>query len=220
MYILERLVCNEQTNDVCPQVEHMGDDYAWDAPDSVSQMRPAQPLAVAPNLRSFHLDPETNVTDLVSQGFTYVPGLLASEAFRAALEGRTVQAHETWPATVVHHGESFPYGWLHVTEELDARIDFGRSEFTVRYADGRVEDAAFADAGELDRRRRELTSSPAGSLHPRRVVFVGGTPSYDLFTLLLAGRVFYVSDLLAEELVRRNLTGFELLPTESVFMFE
>lgn len=218
MYILERLVCNEQTNEICPQVESMGSGYRWDDPDSVTQMRSGRPLAVAPHL-SFHLDPETNVTDLVSQGYTYAAGLLASEGFLAALEGRAVQAHERWPATVVHDGEALPYRWLHVTEELEPRIDFGRSEFRVRHADGRTEDVAFADAAELDRERRTLTSSPAGSLEVRRVVFIPGTPPLDLFTLLLAGRVFYVSDALAAELKRRKLTGFELRPVDSVFTF-
>jgi hypothetical protein len=218
MYILDRTGGGEQTNDVYPQVEHMGDDYPWDDPDSVTKMVSGRPLAVRPNLRAFHLDPETNVTDLVSQGFTHAAGLLASEAFCAALDGRAVQAHERYPAEVVHGGETLPYRWLHMVEELEPRIDYARSEFTARHGDGRIEDVVFADADAFARKRRELASGP-GSVGVRRLAFLPGTPPLDLFTILLGGRVFFVSDALAKELKRRQLTGFGLLPTDAEFTF-
>ncbi|HEX6912067.1 MAG TPA: hypothetical protein VF142_16820 [Longimicrobium sp.] len=219
MYILNVDVDDAQTNGVCPQVMDMGSGYPWDAPESVTRMRSGRPLDVSPNLRSFHLYPETNATDLVSQGYIFAAGLLASPAFCAALEGRRVQAHERYPAQVVHGGEVLPYWWLHMTEELEERIDFVRSTFTLRPGDGRSEEAVFADVDEFTRTRRALRNAGPGSVLARRVAFAPGTPPLDLFYLLVDGGTLFVSDALADELTRRGLTGFELLPTDAEFTF-
>ncbi|HEX8242243.1 MAG TPA: hypothetical protein VF541_02060 [Longimicrobium sp.] len=219
MYLLETYVEDAGTNGVHPQVADMGDDYRWDDPDSVTRMRSGRPLAVTPNL-SFHLDPETNATDVVTQGYTHATGLLVSEAFCAALEGRAVQAHERYAAQVVDDGEVLSYRWLHVVEQLEGRIDYRRSEFTVRNGDGPGREVTFADADDLRRQCRELVNSFKGALEARRVSFLPGTPRYDFFTLLLTSQLFFVSDSLAAEMTRRKLTGFHLVPAETVFGFE
>jgi hypothetical protein len=220
MWILNTTISNEQNNDVIPQVEHMGPGYKWDAPDSISQIDSNAPLGFAPNLRSFHLDPVTNLTDVLSQSFIYTAGLLVSHRFYRALEDLTVQPHEPYPAEVVHRGETDRFVWMHMTEPIESRIDFAGSRFLISPLDRKAEPIVFTDADEMSRTARELVNT-IGPLRllPERVVFLKGTPRYDLFTLLLTERRYFASDLLGDRLRSEGLTGFELDPAPGLITF-
>jgi hypothetical protein len=219
MHVLDPFPCNEDTNFVCPQVQHLGPGYPRDAADSMTRIVENRPLAVPPNLRSFHLKPETRLTDLVSQGYVYTIGLLASPAFVEALEGFEVQAHESYAAEVVHGGRGYPYWYLHVVEEMEPRIDFARSRFVVRRGPGQGEPVRCAGVDDLHRLCREVTEQGDGRLTVERVEFAPGTRHLDLFCLRLTSLVYFVSDALAADLVRRALTGFTLEPAGAVVTF-
>lgn len=220
MWILNTAICNEQNNEVVPQVEHMGPGYAWDAADSVTRIIDNRPLTIPPSMHAFHLDAATTPTDVVSQGYIYATGLLVSEAFYDVLRGFTVQPHETALAEVVYHGESFNYVWVHMTELVEDRIDFATSDFAVRTAEGREQGVSLSSHDELRDKCRELVNTIGPSrLVPRRLI-VRHAPRYDLFAILLTELVFFTSDLLAAELARNQFTGFELQPTSAVVSFE
>jgi hypothetical protein len=220
MWILNTNICSEQNNDVVPQVAHMGPGYQWDAPDSISRIDSNAPLGFAPNLRSFHLDPDTYLTDVVSHSFVYTAGLLVSHRFYGALDGLVVQPHESYPAEVVHRGETYRFVWMHVTELIESRIDFAESRFLISPFGRQAEPIVFADADELSRKARELvnTIGPV-RLVPERLVFLQGTPRYDLFALLLTEWRFFASDLLADRLRTEGLTGFGLDPAPCPITF-
>jgi len=209
----------EQRGELSLQVCHMGDGYDWDAPDSLVRIVSNRPLTITPNLHSFHLDPQTNATDLISQGYIYAMGLLASDLFVRALQGRTIQPHEYYPATVVHHGRTLRYRWLHVTEELEPRIDHSRSSFVVTDAGGRQHTKSLVDGAELRGLCLDLVERAAGTVAAGHVTFAAGTPPYDLFCLRLTSLTWFVSDILAEEIQEHRLTGFKLRPTDATFRF-
>ena len=218
MYILKTAISNEQNNEICPQVEHMGVNYRWDDPDSVTHIIANAPLALTPNMRAFHLDPATKLTDIVSQGYIYTMGLLASEAFVAALGGLTVQAHESYEAQVAYRGVAYRYFWLHMIEALEGRLDFARSRFMVRKPGGAREQVTIGDADALRQLCLDLVNTiNGGELEPKALAFLAGTSQYDLFGLRLSNHIYVASDECATRLLTRRLTGFELAPIEVTF---
>lgn len=213
MLILDPLVAGAQTNDVVPQVHDMGPGYRWDDADSVSHIVSNVPLVTVPNLRSFHLATETNLTDVVSQGYISAMGLLASQRFYDTLQGFVVQAHERYAAEVVYREASHSYSWLHMIGECVERIDYTKSEFLIRTHTQRDEPVRFARADELRARCRDLVDSLSGKLFARCLTFLPGTPRYDFFSLRLTSAVLFVSERLGAECRHRSLTGFDLLPS-------
>jgi hypothetical protein len=206
--ILQIQTGGAEINDIYPQVAHMGEDYRWHDPDSVTNIEVNQPLAIAPNLHSFHLDEATNLTDLVSQSYTYTQGLLLSATFYHVLAGYCLQDHETYAAEVVLHGRSYPYRYVHMIEDVEVRIDYLRSEFSIRRPDGGIEDIEIPSQSALIQKRVELSDSPRYVLRANKIVFCPETPHYDLFCLTLTGHVFCVSERLARNLRDARLTGF------------
>jgi hypothetical protein len=218
MHIFKTAISNEQNNEISPQVEHMGVDYRWDDPDSVTHIIANAPLTVTPNMGLFHLDPGTNLTDIVSQGYIYTMGLLASEAFVAVLRGLVVQAHERYEAKVAYRGVTYRYRWLHMIEALEGRIDYGGSQFIVRKPGGAREPVTISDPNALRQLCLDLVNTVnGGELQPERLVFLPGTPHYDLFGLRLSNHVYFVSDELAARLIKQGLTGFELARIDVAF---
>lgn len=217
MWILDTVILNDQNNEVPLQVEHMGEHYRWDDPDSVTRMVNG-PLTVRPNLSAFHLDPATRRTDLVRQGYVYAMGLLASQAFRRALDGMRVQPHQAYPADVVFQAERFQYWWLHITAMLEGQIDYSASVFDVRRPGGGLSVAHLEDEPAVRRLCLDLVNTiEGGELRPRSIRFAPAAPALDLFALRLSHNVWFVSDRLAERLRQRRLTGFELRPADVVF---
>lgn len=217
MFILKTAILNDQNNHVPLQVAHMGANYRWDDANSVTQMVTG-PLAIAPNMTAFHLDPLTRPTDLIRQGYIHALGLLTSAAFHNALGGMRVQPHEWYPADVVYHDEWLHYWWLHVTQGFEERVDYARSLFEVRKPGGASERIAIGDHTALRRVCLELVDTiDGGELLPRAIRFEAGTPSFDLIVLRLTNQVWFVSDRLAAGLRERRLTGFELVPGDFGF---
>lgn len=216
MWSLNTNICNAQNNEVVPQVEHMGPGYDWDAPESVTQIRVNVPLRFRPAMRAFHLNPATQLTDVISQGYIYTLGLLVSERMYATLTRFDVQAHETHAAEVVHLGRAHPYLWVHMTERVEDRLDYSRSEFVVRTLDGRERPQPIGNAEELRARCIELvnTIEPL-TLAARRITFAVD-PVHDMFGLVLTQRLFFVSDRVADALRAGRFTGFELVPSEII----
>lgn len=218
MYVLNTSICNAQNNEVPLQVEHMGDNYRWDDPDSVMRIVEHRPLTTKPNMQSFHLDPLTNLTDVISQGYIVTMGLLVSQTFYDAVGVGVVQAHERYAADVVYRGQTFKYSWLHFIEELQDRIDYSRSEFVVRKPGGAQEPVSVTTAAHLRETRLRLVNTiNGGELVGRRIAFLPGTPHFDLCCVHLSRYVFFVSDRVAERLSERRLTGFELVPANVTF---
>jgi hypothetical protein len=220
MFVLDTDVVNPDNNEVIPQAEHLGLDYDWEAPDSVRHLTENVPLARPPNLGTFHLDPETELTDVVTQRFVIAKGLLVSERFCGVLDGFLVQRHERYATEVVLRGEARPYSWLHFTEELEDRIDYATSEFLVTpLHQGPPSAVQIGSRAELAETARRLVNTIAGGLKPRKVAFLPGTPAYDLLCLQWTTRTFYVSAPLAERLSGAGLTGFEVAPADAEFVF-
>lgn len=218
-HLLKTDVATADTNEVVPQVQHMGLGYDWDAPDSVTRISPSRPLEVAPRLDSFHLDPATRFTDAVSQSYAPAPGLLLSERLRRLLDEFDLQGHEWWPAEVTLGGETRPYWWLQPTEELEERVDYASSRFAIEHPDGSVEEVGPRTRVELDAIARSLVDSLAGTLKPRRVTFLPGTPAYDLLCLRVMNWSFYGSPRLAELLTSERVTGIEIVPAGAELVF-
>ena len=220
MLSLDPDVASPDNNEVFPQAEHMGLEYDWDAPDSVSRLASFVPMERAPNLRAFHLDPETELTDIVTQRVTMAKGLLVSQRFWRALNGSRVQPHQRYPAEVVLRDDRRPYLWIHWTEDLTNRIDFSHSEFVIEPPGGGASARAEVESKEeLARIVTHLVDTLTGDLVPRKVSFSPGTPSYDFLFLQLQARRLYVSEALAERLSASRLTGFRLGPVAAELVF-
>jgi hypothetical protein len=213
-------VVNDADNYVWPQVENMGEDYRWDDPGSVTALTANRPLNVVPNLRSFHLHDATAITDLISQAYITATGLLASTDFCATISGHVIQAHQAFAAEVVFRGRSFAYTWLHLTEQIDERIDYANSTFITRRFDRTEELTAISDRAAWRRKTAELVNTMTGSLLARTIAFLPGTPRFELFALDLPEASFFVSAGLGDELRSSGLTGFEILPANTEVLFE
>src|ERR1019366_9418490 len=107
MWLLKTLLCNEQTNEVFPQAVSMGPDYNWDSDTSVNAIQSNRTLDFHPNLRAFHLDPETLLTDIVSQGYIYTRGLLVSRHFKEVVDKYLLEPHADYEAEVVYRDTAY-----------------------------------------------------------------------------------------------------------------
>lgn len=221
MYRLLKIgIPNSDNNQIVPQVENMGAGYDWDAPDSITRLPGNVPLSLSPNFCAFHLDPDTKLTDIVSEAYISTRGILASQKMCGVLDDFIVQRHERYPADVVFHGKTYRYYWLHMTEELDDRIDFAKSDFYIEtILDGAIENVTLADRKALDDLNRRLVDEGLGSLKTRRINFISGTPVYDLFCLQFIARTYFVSEPLTGRLSATRQTGFEFRPTETEVVF-
>jgi len=215
-YVLKIGIPNSDNNQIVPQVENMGPGYDWGASESITRLSGNAPLARSPNLHAFHLDPDTRLTDIVSQGYIYTRGILASAKFCRTLDDLIVQRHERYPADVVFHGKTYQYYWLHMTEEVEDRIDYVNSDFYIEpLLDGAIENVTLADREALDDLSRRLIDTGTGRLIARKISFIPGTPAYDLLCVQLTARTFFASELLAARLSNAKQTGFELRPTDT-----
>lgn len=208
--VLNTTVCNLATNYVCPQVQHMGRDYPWEEPTSITAIVTNRPLLVPPNMRAFHLDPATNLTDVISQSYISAMGLLGSDRLVALLARYVLQAYEVYAAEVINHGCSYKYNWIHMIEDVEDLLEFGKCEFVVVRPDGRMEVSIISGPDLLRAKRIELAGSMEGHLRGKRLVFKAGSRRLDLFCLRLTGFVFYLSERLANDLVQHQLNGFEI----------
>jgi hypothetical protein len=177
-------------------------------------------LEQAPNFHSFHLDPDTVLTDIISQTYVAARGLLISPAVTAVIARHSIQRHEHYPAEVVWHGAAFEYYWLHMTEEAEDLIDYSNSDFRqVSIGVGSPVVLSLTNREELRATARHLINTLTGRLQPRRLVFLRGVPELDLFCLDLPHRTFFVSSRLRDALTDARLTGFELVPSDVELTF-
>jgi hypothetical protein len=208
MQVLNIAIADESNGNVHPQVEHMGDGYDWNAPDSVTQIGSVAAAGIAPRLRSFHLDPATRWTDIVTQGYIPTSGLLVSERLHHLLAGFRRQGSLQWPAEVVLHGEVRTYYWLDMNEAIDARVDWQSSRFELR-AGGMPQTRTFESGAQMAAAARKLVDDLSGELRPLDIVLSGADP-LDLFVLHLTRRTYLVSERLAAKLRETAMTGFRL----------
>ena len=115
--------------------------------------------------------------------------------------------------------ETRPYWWLHLTEELEAQVDYAASSFHIETPAEPGVDAPVSSRDELDGIAHRLVDSLSGMLTPRRVTFAPGTPAYDFFCLQVTARSFYASERLADRLSSADVTGIELAPSDVEFLF-
>jgi hypothetical protein len=203
-------------SDVYPMVVHMGEGYDWDAADSVAALDAGSQPPESPNLEAFHLDPEVDFTDVVSQGYVYASGLLVSDALRRLLDAHAVQAFVGFPAGVVSGDVRRDYWWLHFVDDSERRIDYRRSRF--RVSGGSAHDDPRLPIGsseELAEAARRLSSRLGAAIVAERLVFLPGTRPLDLFCVALTPRRLFVSELLAAELMASGMTGFQLRAAET-----
>lgn len=219
MHILNTVICNSQNNEVYPQVISMGLDYNWDGEDSITKITTNTPLTFEPNFNAFHLDPETQITDIVSQSYIYTRGLLLSEAMMKAIEEHLLQPYSAYAAKVVYDQATLDYRWLHITEEIETHINFSESKFSVIGGQSEPMPVQVNDYENLRAQCRRLVDTSGGELLARTLSFSRGTPAYDLFFVQLTKRHIFISDWLANTLMRSSFTGFEVLPSEVSFGF-
>jgi hypothetical protein len=219
MYILKTNICNDQNNEIAPQVLDMGAGYNYNARDSVSSVRLNTPLDYTPNFKSFYLDPLTKVTDIIRQGYIFTIGLLVSERFYEAIKNYSLQPHKAYPAEVIYHEKCLHYYWIHITRMLEPLIDFGKSEFIQRYDNGHVVPRSFSNLEGFEQKRKEIIESISGEMIGTRVFFVQKIPAYDLFFIRFTSRTIFISIELKDCLLQNKFTGFDILPSETIFNF-
>jgi hypothetical protein len=212
MFLLETAIADAANGFIYPQVEHMGDGYDWEAADSVTQWGSSgnADVPAAPNLKTFHLDPATHFTDVVTQGYLRTPGLLLSARMAQLLTRQTLPAHRSWPAEVCKQAERRDYRWLEFSEPVAPMIDWQHSEFQVKRDGGGREARRFASEAQLARFAMELVDTLAGTLLPGQIVFHADSKTWDLFMLKLSTWTVLVSDGLAQKLRSDQMTGFRL----------
>jgi Immunity protein family (Imm11) len=219
MYILKTNICNDQNNEIVPQVLNMGPGYDYYARDSVNSVHLNTPLDYTPNFKSFYLDPLTKVTDIISQGYIFTAGLLVSERFYESIKNYALQPHKAYPVEVIYHEKCLDYYWIHITRLLEPLIDFGRSEFIERYDTGHVIPRSFSNLEEFDQKCKEIIESISGEVIGKRVVFVQKIPAYDLFFINFTSREIFISGEFKDCLLQNKFTGFDILPSENIFSF-
>ena len=165
----------------------------------------------------FQLDPESAPTDLVTQTVLSTPGLLMSDRlFRLVSEFRV--DGEARPVTIEHLGDTYPYVWYAVTDNLERRVAFEESAFAISRPGQPVQQVEFHDRDKFDAVRAELISTLTGELRIERIAFLAGTPTYDMFYLRLTDRMYFTSEELSTRLVDARVTGVQIgVPIEVTF---
>ena len=217
MYILKTDICNEQNNEIVPQVLDMGYGYDYYAEDSVSKIIYNKPLDFLPNLKSFHLDPETSVTDIIRQGYIFTAGLLVSNPLYESIKNFVLQPYEAYEAEVVYQDACLNYYWIHITKILEGEIDFEKSEFIQSDPKGNNYTKKFLNQEDLDRKCKELVFNISGKITAKKIIFIPETPLYDLFFIRLTSDLIFISERMKDCLLRNQFTGFEIMPSSVLF---
>lgn len=203
-------ICNSQTLDIYPQVEHMGANYPWSSANSIENIISNKSLGFIPNLHSFHLNDDTIPTDIISQSYIYTSGLLGSKQFCNTISHYNVQNYEKFPAQVIYHGKSLNYYWLHFIEDIEKYLNLSKCCFVLSLCNGNKKIIKINSIVELRDMEKKIISSGTGSFEVKDISFVPETPQYDLFNLCLQGNRYFVSDRLVTEILSGGFTGFEL----------
>ena len=196
-HVLKTDIVAPEANDIYPQVGSFADGVFW-------------------------LDPETGLTDVLTQASTSTPGLLVSERlYRLLSEHRVPGTFEARPFVVRHHDETYPYFWLPVTDELERHVDYLASEFElVKFPDKPAARVELRDYDDFLAMRKKLVNTAGGNLRARRLVLLPGTAANDLLHLRLTSPVYFASRELADSLAAAGLTGLEVVPGEAEVVFE
>ena len=209
MYELDINISDAQNNQIFPQVIHMGLDYDFQGPNSLTLITVNEPLSLVPDLNSFTLDPDTNLTDIISQAYVYTAGLLVSERLHQAIKDCVMPSHVAYAATVVHRDTAFQYYWLHFTESVASRIDFSNSRF-VEIDESQSIGLPITSPANLKETCQSVVQTMTRRLTARELSFKPATPRYDLFFLDVAPRIILVSNNMATLLVSGHFTGLQL----------
>jgi hypothetical protein len=191
-HVLKTDIVAPEANEIYPQVASLADGVFW-------------------------LDPETGLTDMLTQASTSTPGLLVSERlYRLLAEHRVPGSLEARPVVVRHHDETYPYFWLPVTDDLERHVDYPASEFElVKSPVEPPERVKLRDYDDFLATRKKLVDTVGGDLRARRLVLLPDTPAKDLLYLRLTSPVYFASRELADNLVAAGLTGLEVVPHEA-----
>src|SRR5688572_2208018 len=100
-YTLGYANTRNETGPQYPQVQRMGKDYDYDAPNSIHQLRADVPL-FTPNFDHFVLHRSAKPTDLISNALTGF-GYIVSRHFKEVLSLFSMPAHEFYPAKILHN---------------------------------------------------------------------------------------------------------------------
>lgn len=217
MYILKTDICNDQNNEIVPQVSHLGFGYDYESQDSATKIVSNEPLDFLPNLKSIYLDPDTKATDIIRQSYIFTAGLLVSEAFYDSIRNFNLQPHEAYSAKVFYHGKFLNYYWMHITKIIEEDFDYGKSEFIESDNDGNSSVKKFSSLEEFAQRRKEFVNHLSGEITAKKIVLKNDCPLYDLFFIGFTSRTIFISPEVKDCLSKKKLTGFEIVPCEIVF---
>lgn len=156
------------------------------------------------------------LTDLIStaafSAYAYLLSKKALDIFKKFNLGR----YRIYPATVYHKGAEHEYGVLHFTNDLIDHLDFTRSKFYVANILGGYEfDIEINSKEDYEKKRKQVKNAEYPNteewwyVNLKWGVWKEKMTVTDLFTIFSSDSNPYVSKELSEEILNKELTGFE-----------
>ena len=221
-YTLEYAVAIKETGPQYPQVQRMGKDYDYDAPNSIHQLAEDVPQ-FSPNLDHFVLHRSAKPTDLVSNGLTGF-GFIVSDRFKKVLLCFNLPAHEFYPAKILHNRTWLTnYYWLQIGAGMMIDlVDYKASEFYVRNIakifKSELGSVEVFSKGDFENKRQELKSKDSNlAMWAKKIVMNNSfSKELDMFSMTRFNADTFISDRLKKVIDEAKLTGLEVKPTELI----
>lgn len=223
-FVLDFACGTSETGPEYPQVQEMGKRYDYDGSNSIYALEDSRSELpdFTPDLDHFVLHKKAKPTDLISNSVNNITGFLLSGNFQKLLSDYNLGKHKFYQAKVMHQNSQLKdYFWLQLVIDFSAEVDFSRSEFFI-FEDFEVDKGAIKisswkdyDSKSKDLKKKERNKSLA--IWAKRIVmnekFDRGL---DLFSIDRFSLGFFISEKLADGILKAKLSGIEIKDTDLI----
>lgn len=210
----------KDVGNVYPQTDGMAPGYDLKKANSVHNIPNAKFPDFEPDLSYFVLDKKAKLTDVISTGLISAGGFIINDKVRKIFDQFNLPIHKYYPARILYKKSLYNnYQWMHFGNDSSEWIDFSKSEFQIMHPLPFFREETYTitanSAAEVSSEKKKYSSDY--ELFPRQIVF---KPQFnlDLILLNMTWHKYYVNKNIIDDLSKNNITGFEYLPSNAIFL--
>lgn len=213
-FFLKNSAKKEEIGNVYPQCEGMAEGYThkrFEQPNSMTKLTNDSFPGQDPDLL-FDLNKKGILTDVVSPSNLSAKGLLVNQRTKHILDEFDLMPHKYYPATIREKGISYDYFWLHLVKKDLSGIDFQESEFEItNLVYMPISDIEISDFEDYMEKAKSLSMK---HIRAKKIV-LDKTIKTDLIYFRYISSDILISENLAIELAKSNITGIEIVEQQS-----
>ncbi len=227
-FILKNASETVETGPVYPQIQKLKPGYDKKKDTSIySFLKKSQTnklLDDIPDLDSFIMHSRAKPTDFISNAITNNYGFFVTAKLKEIFEKHFLPLHYFYPAKVIHKSRVLEnYFWMYVISDMTDFIDYANSTFFIykRYKSSEEYITISSKSDFLTKERSLKVEYPHvyTAIHAEKISLKLPTNKrFDLFQIGEFDFDFYISDSLRNALVKNDITGCNIEPTDRIII--